>query len=224
MSRYPCYFVEESNQIQISLRRFRSRANEDNPCPVKGYHDARIVLDVRAKVRDGDGAVIWPDPFPRDDARWPTHCVCGYEFCQDRAQDRPDYWQTFTETLWRRLDTGELVTLSDAPPGALWYEDRYVEIPGFWKGPDGHVLMCKTPGGDWCVDSRASNCTLPQDNEHRCWVRHGDPTDPLGLRTGQPLHVDKNGLTCAAGAGSIGMGENNSRYHGFLHGGHLVEA
>jgi len=62
------------------------------------------------------------------------------------------------------------------------------------------------------IDSRASNCTMPDDNAHRCWVRHGRPEDGT-------LHVDKNGLTCAAGGGSILAGN----YHGFLHHGHLVE-
>jgi len=46
---------------------------------------------------------------------------------------------------------------------------------------------------------------------HRCWVRHGRPEDGT-------LHVDKNGVTCAAGAGSIVAGN----FHGFLHGGFLT--
>jgi hypothetical protein len=60
------------------------------------------------------------------------------------------------------------------------------------------------------IDSRASNCTLPNDREHKCWIRHGTPPD---------LTVDKNGKTCAAGAGSIQLGN----YHGFLRNGHLEE-
>lgn len=44
---------------------------------------------------------------------------------------------------------------------------------------------------------------MPDDAEHRCWIRHGEP--PL-------ITVDKNGLTCAAGAGSIQCRD----YHGFL--------
>lgn len=57
----------------------------------------------------------------------------------------------------------------------------------------------------------ASNCTMPDDKNHKCWVRHGRPEDGT-------LHVDKNGHTCAAGAGSIVAGN----YHGFLHNGHLT--
>lgn len=73
----------------------------------------------------------------------------------------------------------------------------------------GRHLWVQTPGGSWCIDSRASNCTLPYDYEHRCWVRHGDP--PV-------VTVDKHGLTCSAGAGSIQCGS----YHGFLQNGRLT--
>lgn len=76
-------------------------------------------------------------------------------------------------------------------------------------GPDGRTLFVVTPGGVWNVDERASNCTLPNDNEHYCWVRHGIP--PM-------VTVDKVGKTCAAGAGSIMMG----KYHGFLRNGKLT--
>ena len=46
---------------------------------------------------------------------------------------------------------------------------------------------------------------------HKCWVRHGDP------RTGI-VTVDKNGVTCGAGAGSIAT----RGWHGFLREGMLV--
>jgi len=65
--------------------------------------------------------------------------------------------------------------------------------------------------GEWPLDHRASNCTRPDDKVHRCWVRHGRPEDGT-------LHVDKNGDTCAAGAGSIIM---HGGWHGFLHHGEL---
>jgi len=78
-------------------------------------------------------------------------------------------------------------------------------------GPDGRTLIVRCPDGhDWIIDSRASNCTKKDDNAHWCWVRHGKPEDGT-------LHVDKNGNTCAAGAGSIDTG----KWHGFLHNGEL---
>lgn len=74
---------------------------------------------------------------------------------------------------------------------------------------DGDALWVQTPGGSWCIDSRASNCTMPYDYDHRCWIRHGEPPN---------VTVDKNGKTCAAGAGSIQCGN----YHGFLQNGALT--
>ena len=76
------------------------------------------------------------------------------------------------------------------------------------KGP--HLMIVLPNGAHWCVDSRASNCELPNDRKHRCWVRHGDPETGV-------VHVDKKGITCKAGAGSIKMQD----YHGFLHNGYL---
>ena len=50
---------------------------------------------------------------------------------------------------------------------------------------------------------------MPNDNEHRCWVRHGG--------FGQIVTVDKNGKTCEAGGGSIAT----PKFHGFLTNGEL---
>jgi hypothetical protein len=102
---------------------------------------------------------------------------------------------------------GKIINISDLPPGAMWYADWYSR-----KGPDGHHLIVKTPGGDWHVDGRANNCTRGDDNKHYCWVRHGVP--PL-------ITVDKNGDTCGCGA-SIGQGPGYRDYHGWLRGGELV--
>ena len=123
--------------------------------------------------------------------------------------------------LWRRVDTGEIKRrISDFPVGAMWcaswlYSETRKGAGGRqlygwdWDNQFESPLIVKTPGGDWDIDSRASNCTLPNDRTHRCWVRHGQPPN---------IHVDKSGLTCAAGAGSIMCGN----YHGFLHNGQLT--
>lgn len=125
---------------------------------------------------------------------------------------------------WRRPDTGEEQRLvQEFAPGAMWYslwlERQYKAgrrtpnskgSTAWHPGPDGRILSVLTPGGVWIIDSRASNCTLPYDNEHHCWIRHGTP--PM-------ITVDKNGNTCQAGAGSIQCGP----YHGFLRNGELVE-
>lgn len=112
---------------------------------------------------------------------------------------------------WRRVDTGEILTMAEMPVGAMWFAPWLCGANSRYKEPP---LIVKTPGGDWNIDSRASNCTKPEDNEHRCWCRHGEPPN---------VTVDKNGLTCGCGC-SIGFGENWSRYHGFLRNGELTPA
>lgn len=111
--------------------------------------------------------------------------------------------------IFRRSDTGDELMLSDAPAGAMWHAVWLYKDP-YWRGPDDHILIVRTPGGDWNIDSRCSNCGLPDDSKHRCWVRHGEAPN---------ITVDKSGLTCNAGAGSIQCGS----YHGFLERGYLVQ-
>jgi hypothetical protein len=127
--------------------------------------------------------------------------------------------------IFRRADTGEEVGLKDSLPAGAVFEGGYRE------GADRRGLICVCPDGHhWFIDGRASNCGSPckkcgvkyRDHKetacgyedsipaHRCWVRSGRPEDGT-------LHVDKNGLTCDAGAGSIQTGQ----WHGFLHHGLL---
>jgi hypothetical protein len=121
----------------------------------------------------------------------------------------PSCTQEYDETEWRRIDTGETIfgNASEFGIGAMWFYDPN----GYdWAEADKTAhLIVNTPGGSWDIDSRASNCTLPQDKVHRCWVRHGEPPN---------VTVDKNGVTCNAGAGSIIRGN----YHGFLQNGYLT--
>jgi hypothetical protein len=123
--------------------------------------------------------------------------------------------------IWRRVDTGEIQKrIHDFGVGAMWRADWYwtertndagQKIYGWdWDNQMEPPLVVHTPGGDWIIDSRASNCTMPEEQTHRCWVRHGEPPN---------VHVDKNGHTCGAGAGSIMVGS----YHGFLHHGELTD-
>lgn len=196
-----CFLIERSGQDRVALRRYSSNV----ACPARrnaAYHEAKNVI---ATV-DGDeptrsGRLALAD-YPASDPRWPTRCECGYVFTA------ADEWQVFTETLYRRADgsPGEIV-LREAPPGAMWDASWYHE----WRtGPDGKAIIVVCPdGSQWFIDGPASNCTMPNDQAHRCWVRHGTP--PL-------LTVDKNGHTCAAGAGSIAV----KGYHGFLRNGQFT--
>ncbi len=137
------------------------------------------------------------------DPRWPTACdQCG-ALVPVHAH----------RTLLRRMryDTmsgdPEPCDLFYMPYGCARHEGKCMYG---WDNCDGQHLIAVLPNGrHWDIDSRASNCTLPNDRLHRCWRRHGTP--PM-------VHVDKDGLTCAAGAGSIAVED----YHGFLHYGRFV--
>lgn len=83
--------------------------------------------------------------------------------------------------------------------------------------PRGHLMVVMPHGWFWSPFGRASNCTMPDDRRHRCWVLH-EPSPGL-------FHVDKAGVTCGAGAGSIVVPASEKRpggWHGFLHNGELV--
>lgn len=130
------------------------------------------------------------------------------------------YIGNIASPIMRNLATGEECPSNKLPSGACWDcnappEPAQAKLRRYLYplGLDGLSIACRLPDGhDWHIDSRANNCTMKEDNEHRCWVRHGT--------IGDQLHVDKNGHTCTAGAGSIATKE----YHGFLHNGVLRPA
>lgn len=226
----PVYWLEPTNQVRVSLRRY-SASDGEGTCPKMpgkySYHNAsRPTAERRARwTREGQrgrsylGSVRKP---PRADPRWPKRCACGYRFTA------ADHWQANTDLLYTGHPSGARHTLRNAPAGAMWDAD-WLDHEA-WRGPDDIALMVKTPGGDWNVDGEASNCTRTQygpkkirgilhqkvwlGRTHYCWIRTGDPRQPA------TLHVDKGkpGESCAAGAGSIAIGS----YHGFLHHGHLT--
>lgn len=191
-----CFFIEPTNR----QRRF-ARCFADGKCAKSkyGYHDVMTYVDtVNARiVNDGNRRHYAPVRRLSAKAGWPKRCACGFKF-------EKKHRQTFSDVIYRRTDTGAKLSLRDAPPGAMW--DAWW-MPDCWKGSDGRCLCVICPNGShWMIDGRASNCTMPNDKIHRCWCRHGEPPN---------ITVDKNGNTCAAGAGSIQAGD----YHGFLRGG-----
>lgn len=191
-----CFLIVATGLERVSLRRYRSGGTCSGSA---GYHDARVV--VVAELAEDAARRLGDDAF-RGDARWPAACACGEPFVDDDAR------QVFAEALYRREDgQGALFPLRSAVPGALYDAPWYPE-----KGPDGLALVAVCPDGHpWFIDGRARNCTLPDDNVHRCWVRTGVP--PL-------LTVGKSGgPTCSAGAGSIDTGT----WHGFLRDGQFVQ-
>ena len=112
-----------------------------------------------------------------------------------------------------RLPDGREVPSEDLPPGAM-FDAEYMHGSHLGEhllqGADGISLVVVCPDGHhWMVDNESSNCSRKRE-AHCCWCRHGDP------HTGD-VHVDKDGNTCSAGAGSIQTG----KWHGFLHHGYL---
>lgn len=202
-----CYVVVPTGRVLVGLRRYTPRTGTAWTC-ADSYHQALRIIGETDGVPSEKLGGIWCSPERYDwswpghgDPAWPTTCdQCDYHFSDD------DEWQQCIDVLWERPDTGQRATLRDFGPGAMWDADWYP-----WKGPDGRCLVVKCPNGqEWVIDSRASNCTMPDDTAHRCWVRHGQPPH---------VTVDKNGLTCAAGAGSIQAGD----YHGFLRDGKFTD-
>ena len=208
-----CFLIEPAGRAALSLRRY---AHADCPTnPKRGYHNAEVPLfevAQRLAPMDGFDHPVFQHDGPRSPMevpaeyadKWPKECDCGYVFTTADPQ------QVFSESIYHRPDTGAAMSLRDALPGAMWW---LTWMEGMFHPQLGASPLCvMTPGGEWVIDSRASNCTMPDDYDqarHHCWVAHGTPPD---------VTVDKNGVTCAAGAGSIQAGS----YHGFLRDGYLT--
>ena len=182
----------------------------DGPCPnaskqgMESIHEGMLLLGDSPGLDDWDH---WGKEEDYPDARWPQECIgCGIPVPTRVSR------QVFTRRRY--------ATASGSPePGDLFFERRAEGDEGVGKYPcwagwtncDGNHLLCVLPSGQkWDCDSRSSNCALPQDTTHRCWVR-GDP------RAG-PLTVGKGGNTCKAGEGSIQV----EGYHAKLTDGVLV--
>jgi len=171
-------------------------------CKKYGCHNAMVPLLDLEIFADQDLGVK-PEDYPNE--RWPTHCSeCGEPVPAEANR------QVFRSRLYN--------TSSGQPePGDIFYDPRMhaEDVKPYlckWDNcndPRGHLKAILPNGQEWDIDGRASNCTMPEDREHRCWVRHGEPSN---------VHVDKNGHTCQAGAGSILSGD----YHGFLHNGEFT--
>lgn len=207
-----CFMVTHTDRYRLSLRRFVF-SSDASKCPGNGgYHNAsgpEIAVVTASKDPDGHYNLTRlerENSVPHDDPRWPRKCDgCDYQFTET------DEWQVFADAIWLD-DAGKEYSMRRRVPGMMWFADW---MGDYAKGPDGHCLMVVCPGGgEWCIDGPASNCTMKNDTgpfgkAHRCWVRHGTPPN---------ITVDKNGKTCAAGAGSIIAG----KYHGFLRNGEFT--
>ncbi len=197
--RIPCYWLEPTPRERRFLRRYhRDTQAPDHACaqavPAHGYHQAMAPVEDGDVQTDAEGyGVTQPPEAYAGDPRWPAACACGRPFAED------DVRQVFTHRIYRRPDTGQLMTIDEAPPGAMWdawWYGRHFKGPG----PDGLHLMVKTPGGDWYVDG-------PAKNSETGWTRTGDTRAVPPTVSATP---------------SIGIGDG--KYHGWLRDGALVEA
>ena len=193
-----CFLIEPTGRTMVFARRYTSAKKPEFNCPNHGYHNAMSLHEIVEGQVNGDH----PSADQMLTMNFPTHCDCGYAF------NPHDEWQVFPESEYHRTDNGELTTIQKSGVGAIWRAPWFEECKEY-TGKDGKSYVCRTPGGEWMIDSRAANCTLPEDNNHKCWCRHGEVPN---------FTVDKIGDTCQAGAGSILMG----MYHGFLINGELT--
>jgi hypothetical protein len=196
---HPCFLATASDRCFLSLRRY----SDGTKCTLPwGYHDASVRVGEGDIQRYENGCWGAPEDFKvdHDDPRWPTHCSCGYEF-------KPgDVWQHHPDRIYE--GGGGRWSHRDLPVGAMYVAD-WEPLDWYWDNQTESSLHVITPGGTWNTTGRASNCTLPKDRLHRCWVVNGVAPN---------LTINKAGLTCAAGAGSIICGN----YHGFLQNGSLT--
>lgn len=202
-SRVQCFFLQPTERVEVSLRRF-SYVDKTSPptpdkdataCPGKyGYHTASVVI---AHNLHKDAAPKPGDQEDRTDPAWPLSCP----WCGGRYRFREvDEWQVNVDPLYHRTDGDPgLVTLQRAPVGAMWDAVWYKDRPSLGRGPgpDGRYLVVRTPGGDWEVDAPSTNGPG--------WQRTGDPEVYPTKITAQPsIHFP-------------------GRYHGFLRNGWLEE-
>lgn len=142
-SKIECFFLEPIEKAQESLRRYAS----GSACPGKPYYHSTSVTIGVIDWDQADGGLS-ADDFDHSDARWPTHCGCGYQFTDS------DKWQHGRTRLHSRSDGGGDTTLHDAAVGAMWDADW---LPDSRRGSDGVALVVRTPDGDWQIDGPSSN-------------------------------------------------------------------
>jgi hypothetical protein len=196
--------LERTDLFRQVLRRYTYSNRVECQAQPGWGHDASVQLEPLVSIdTDLEGAIF---ESADNDPRWPTKCAaCDYVFTDEEEA------QSMAHRLYRKpcgtlVGTRDLDRSSDA--GAMWFVPWYDQI---FKPQLEHCLVVLTPGGEWVVDSQATNCTIADDRGqegHHCWSIEG---------TLPKITVGKRGPTCGAGAGSILCGT----YHGFLRNGRL---
>lgn len=187
MSVVVCFLLEDLRAARYSLRRYAA----DGVCPGgDGYHDARSgLIEERPELPGKEFTGTNPPEIANDDPRWPASCACGYAFTEADAR------QVWADGLYRRVDTGAVVTWDTVPAGAVrdarwWAADAWTV-----KLPD---------GSDFMTHNKAGNCACygkPHDPAHRCWTTTG-----------------------SAPVFTVSPSIQTPRWHGWLRAGVLVQA
>lgn len=161
-SRVRCFLLTPTDQIAVRLRRYAYGMGAPK-CTrrIPRYPGAELVtyevhdveVEIAREVGTVEGSIdsdTTQGTIAIDDPRWPERCACGYVF---RAEDGRQEWRT---RLYQRSDNGELVTISDAPAGAL-YDSHFRDHEGYQRNGAGMSIVCKTPAGEWLIDGPANN-------------------------------------------------------------------
>lgn len=221
-----CFIIVESPVTN----RIISRLAIDVLCPTTGKsHYAEKQLP-NGLVTDKESSYhCFSEPYKYEVSEYPAKCdSCDYAF-----KPKDSYSFNVIKT-WLRADNGLFACnqVHKAPVGAMWDATWNHDVKD-WCGQDGLSICVMTPGGEWNIDSRASNCGSVCKKCHKPYREHANSTictesiyedsNPIHkcwIRKGSMPHIDvsKNGNTCDAGAGSIQIGS----YHGFLKNGKLT--
>lgn len=208
-----CFLVNQTGEGYESIV-----ITEDGKCVGDfNYHRSEVVITRYYLDESGKYPDVWATHDERRAAVIPYCTRCGNHEFSEQSLDKVSGSKG---RVWERADTGERAdNLNDFGPGAMWevtwYKNSETGLfwhPGFENKQFDHAPLCvRTPGGDWVIDSRCNNCSLPDDLDHKCWPRAG---------SAPKITVSKTlGPTCSTGGGSVITGN----YHGFLRDGFLVK-
>ena len=177
MSRIECFWLEPTRFQRVSLRRWTKA-----PCP--SGEDYCLSSTPLMTIKRTQSRV---DHWPRDDWRWPVLCAgCGRPFHEDHPA------RLIHETVYRWVGTAITLTISEAPPGAMWdavwHKDKYP------PGPDGRRLQVRLPDYvDWQVDREANEGEVKDGKFGRIWERTGEVDIVRPTVTVTPSVITQNG-------------------------------
>lgn len=185
----PCFWVEETGEAAVYLRRYTSKHEGEWECEA-GWHQAKVFVGEFKQRRSSKG--YWQSISERrfaGDPRWPKQCdECSYRFNARRGDVR----HVFTESIYVRPDSGERWYERHLPAGALY--DAWW-LPDSYMGQDGIHLACilPTPFSEGCGVLDAWFVDGPSSSGGK-WTRTGSPHDIPNLSVtpsilaGEPGH------------------------------------